>query len=99
MRAYPWPTDEGWPYPDAQAEEADQTGEVDDDLLSVRVGRPHLFDGLTPLEREVVASRFGLDGAPARSMRELRDSLGLPRSDVRDALGSGLAKLRTSLSG
>ena len=61
-------------------------------------GPPHLFDDLDPLERMVITSRFGLDGAVPRTMKELHNDLGVPRADLRDALGSGLAKLRTQLS-
>jgi hypothetical protein len=98
MSSYVWPSEDGWPYPDAVNEWADQTGDIDDDLLWLRARPPHLFDTLDPLERRVIMGRFGLDGAVPRSMKELHNDLGLPRADLREALGSGLAKLRTQLS-
>jgi len=97
MTAY-WPTEDGWPYPDTVDERPDPDAETDDDLLSLRVPPPHLYDDLDPLERMVITSRFGLDGAVPRTMKELHNDLGVPRADLRDALGSGLAKLRTQLS-
>lgn len=91
------PDDSGWPYPDPTGDFVDVAGEADDDLIAVRSDR-HLMDGLSPLEREVVTARFGLGGAPLLSMKQLQSSLGLPRADLRIALGSGLDKLRTHLS-
>jgi DNA-directed RNA polymerase sigma subunit (sigma70/sigma32) len=93
-----WPSEDGWPYPDTVDEWADQTADVDDDLLWLRTEPPHLLDALDPLERHVITSRFGLNGSAPRSMKQLHHDLGLPRADLRDALGSGLAKLRTQLS-
>ena len=93
-----WASEDGWPYPDALGDLVEVGGEVDDDLLSVRADR-HLFDSLNGLEREVVAARFGLAGHEFRSMKQLCGDLGLPRHDVKMALGSGLAKLRTHLGG
>jgi hypothetical protein len=45
----------------------------------------------------LIASRYGLGGTPIRSMKQLHSDLGLPRDELRNALGSGLAKLRTQL--
>ena len=95
MSSYVWPNDDGWPYPDSVGEWADQAGDIDDDLLSLRAGPPHLFD---PLERQVITSRFGLDGAVPRTMKQLHNDTGVARADLREALGSGLAKLRIQLS-
>jgi DNA-directed RNA polymerase sigma subunit (sigma70/sigma32) len=95
-----WPSDEGWPYPDSDAgvdlldEPADFGADLDDDAVSLHALAPHLLDGLDPLERSVLAARFGLDGRPPRSMRQIQHSLGLPRADLRHALGDGLVKLR-----
>ena len=97
MRSFPWLADEGWPYTDADLEVVDLTAEVDDDLLSLRTDT-HLFDDLDPLERRLIDARFGLEGAAVRSMKELHRELGLPREDLRVALGSGLAKLRAHLA-
>ena len=97
MRTFVWPADDGWPYPDSADEAVDLDSEADDDLLSVKATAEHLLDRLNPLEREVVRSRFGLGGHPERSMRELVVETGLARADLRDALGTGLAKLRSQL--
>jgi DNA-directed RNA polymerase sigma subunit (sigma70/sigma32) len=95
---YLWPNDDGWPYPDAaSAETVDLDQSVDDDALVLRAAPPHLFDALDPLERQVVRAHYGLDGSPPRNMKELRADLGLPRTEVREALASGLAKLRARL--
>jgi DNA-directed RNA polymerase sigma subunit (sigma70/sigma32) len=91
-----WPTADGWPYADAGPEEIDVGAEADDDLLSLEA--PHLFDDLSSLEREVIDARFGLRGTPVRSMKQLHSDLGVPRADLRVALGSGLAKLRDHLA-
>lgn len=93
-----WQTEDGWPYADVEGEEADLSAMVDDDLLSMRLSSSMVLSSLEPLEREVLASRFGLDGHPVRSMKELHHQLGVPRADLRSAMGSGLAKLRTQLS-
>lgn len=95
-----WPSDDGWPYADVDAEAdeidvPDLDADVDDDVVSLHVTGEHLFDGLDQLERTVLAARFGLDGGPARSMRELQQQTGLPRDLLRNAYGDGLAKLRT----
>ncbi len=91
-----WPTEDGWPYHDDPREEADLTAPVDDDVLSLTVER-HLLDGLDPLERHVIEFHYGLHGVAPRSMKQLHADLGVPRSDLRSALGSGLAKLRVHL--
>jgi hypothetical protein len=93
-----WAAEDGWPYPDALGDIVEVGGEADDDLVMVRTDA-HLFDSLDPIEREVVAARFGLRGHAVRSIQQLHGDLGLPSSDLQLALGSGLAKLRTHLSG
>src|SRR3954453_7290877 len=88
-----WPSDEGWPYPDSDAdidlidEPADFDAVFDDDVVNLHAMAPHLFDGLEPVERAVLSARYGLDGGPPRSMRQIQHSLGLPRGDLRVALG------------
>ena len=98
MTSY-WATEDGWPYADSGPEEADPSMDVDDDLLSMRATPAHLFDGLNPIERDVVTARYGLDGRPARTLKELGREMGLPRGEVRGLLGSGLSKVRHNLSG
>jgi DNA-directed RNA polymerase sigma subunit (sigma70/sigma32) len=96
MSSSVWPSEDGWPYPDTERETIDLSSEVDDDALSVRL-TPTLLNALDPLERVLIASRYGLGGTPIRSMKQLHTDLGLPRDELRSALGSGLAKLRTQL--
>ena len=100
-----WPSEDGWPYADADADvdageidPADPDAAVDDDLVALHATGSHLFDGLDQLERTVLAARFGLDGGPARTMRELQHQTGLPRALLRHAYGDGLAKVRTRLA-
>ena len=96
MTSY-WPTEDGWPYHDEGREEIDFGASVDDDVLSLSVER-HLLDDLDPLERRVIESHYGLHGHAPRSMKQLRSDLGVPRADLRQALGSGLSKLRIHLT-
>jgi DNA-directed RNA polymerase sigma subunit (sigma70/sigma32) len=98
MTSFLWPAEDGWPYPDSGLETIDLAAESDDDLLSLRIPPPHLFDELDPLERQIITSHYGLDGRPARTMKQLHSELGMTRSDLRDVLGSGLAKLRSHLT-
>jgi DNA-directed RNA polymerase sigma subunit (sigma70/sigma32) len=100
MTSFLWPAEDGWPYPDPTdrgAEVIDLDAEADDDLLSLKIPPPHLFDELDPIERQVITSHSGLNGSPALSMKQLHHELGLSRRDLRDVLGSGLAKLREHL--
>ena len=96
MSSFLWPNDDGWPYPDSGREEEDLSDEYDDDALSIRAPA-HMFDHLDALERAVIRGRYGLDGAPERSLKQLQADLGVPRTELRDALGSGLSKLRSQL--
>ena len=98
MSSFLWPNDDGWPYPDQSGRElADLDYELDEDSLLLKAPPPHLFDSLDPIERHVIASRFGLNGTPVRTMKQLHADLGMPRADLRNALGSGLGKLRAKL--
>ena len=98
-----WPADTGWPYPDADEldgdlhDPPDLDAETDDELLSLQGLGSHLLDGLTDLERAVVAGRFGLDGRPARTMKALQRELGLSRAQLRPVLGDALGKVRQHL--
>ncbi len=98
MTSYQWPSEDGWPYPDAQGHELESEESFDDDALVLRAAPPHLFDQLDPLERRVLAAHYGLDGSPPRSMKELHTDLGMTRAQVRDILASALAKLRARLA-
>lgn len=102
MTTYLWPGDTGWPMSevdDGVLDLADPSGEIDLDALCLSVPPPHLYDGLTPLERQVLAGRFGIGAAPERTMKELHTDLGITNHEVRDALETGLAKLRVRLTG
>lgn len=96
MPTFLWPAEDGWPYPDGEAETALADDPTDDDLLALRTDA-HLLDDLDPVERRVITAAFGLDGQPLRTIPQLRDELGLTGADVEGAMGSGLAKLRAHL--
>lgn len=100
MTSYLWPNEDGWPYPDQEDGPivVDAAG-IDDDVASLQWAPERVLSRLDPLERRVITSRYGLGGAPVRSMKQLHAELDLPRQDLRLALGSGLAKLRTELAG
>jgi DNA-directed RNA polymerase specialized sigma24 family protein len=96
---YPlFPTDDGWPYPDAPADEAG-VGVVDDDLdldaLELQVD-PRAFGDLSPVECDALTRRYGFD-CDAESMKELARSLGCSHAEARDHLGRALDKVRARL--
>lgn len=98
MRSYVWPSEDGWPYPDGRPELPDLDSNVDEDAIVLRGAGSRLFELLEPLERQVITAHYGLDGTPPRTMKELHHETGLPRTELREALAGGLAKLRISLS-
>ena len=101
MTEYLWPGDPGWPSPEVDADEidvSDPNGEIDFDAVCLHAAEPHVFDDLSPLERTVLAARFGLGGTPVRTMKELHAALGLTRHQVRDQLESALAKVRSRIA-
>ena len=92
-----FPTDDGWPYPDLPAgQDVADDSEPDLDALELRADR-HAFDSLSAMERTAVVRRFGLDGAPPLSVKELAPELGCTRAEARTLLGTGIDKLRTRL--
>lgn len=101
MSNFTWPTDDGWPYPDGGGEAGndatDHTADLDEDLIMLRSRPAHLYDDLNEVERRVIRAHYGLDGQAPRSMKQLHAELGLSRAELREALGSGLHKLRSSL--
>ena len=97
MSSFLWPNDEGWPYPDTMGETVDLDATTDDETLCLKTAPTRLFDHLDPLERAVITAHYGLEGKLPRTMKELHAEMGLPRTELRDALGTGLAKLRTEL--
>jgi DNA-directed RNA polymerase sigma subunit (sigma70/sigma32) len=97
MSSFLWPDEGGWPYPDTAGETVDLDATTDDDQLCLRTSSTQLFNHLDPLERAVITAHYGLEGQQPRTMKELHAEMGLPRAELRDALGAGLAKLRTEL--
>jgi DNA-directed RNA polymerase sigma subunit (sigma70/sigma32) len=98
MSTFVWPSEDGWPYPDTDDAGIPLVDDLDDDVLSLRAAPAQFFSGLDPLERQVIEARYGFDGQPGRSLKQLQSELGLPRADLRQALGSGLSKLRAHLA-
>jgi DNA-directed RNA polymerase sigma subunit (sigma70/sigma32) len=98
MRSYVWPSEDGWPYPDGRAELPDLDSNIDEDAIVLRGAGSRLFDLLDPLERQVITAHYGLDGSTPRTMKDLHHDTGLPRTELREALAGGLAKLRISLA-
>lgn len=90
------PSDDGWPYPDP-LREFPSDDDIDLDVLELRADR-HLWDTLTPDERDIVLRRFGLLDGRSRSMKELAHEMSLTHSQVRDALDRGLDKIRAKLA-
>jgi DNA-directed RNA polymerase sigma subunit (sigma70/sigma32) len=89
-----FPTDDGWPYPDVTALDA----EADvPDLDALELLGPHAFDALTPDERTVLFSHFGLQGRDALPMKRLARDLGCTRAEARDILGTAIDKMRVQL--
>jgi RNA polymerase primary sigma factor len=97
MSSFLWPNEEGWPYPDTVGETVDLDATTDDDALSLRASPAQVLNHLGPLERAVITAHYGLGGQPPRTMKELHAEMGLSRAELRDVLGTGLAKLRTEL--
>lgn len=89
-----WPAEDGWPYPDGGPGVVDPEAELDEDALALHCLSVQSLGRLEPLERTVVAARFGVGGAPLRTMKELQAQTGVSRAELRVALSSGLTKLR-----
>jgi hypothetical protein len=89
------PTDDGWPYPDAQGVELAADDEVDLDLLELRAD-PHAYADLTEIEYFAVSWRYGLGGDP-HSMKDLASQLECNHAEARAVLGGALDKLRQRL--
>jgi DNA-directed RNA polymerase sigma subunit (sigma70/sigma32) len=95
MEPRPAASEDGWPYPDTGADWlADD--DIDLDALELRADR-HAYDALTKTEREILFSRFGLDGAPPASMKDMARRFELTHSEVRELLGCAIDKMRTRL--
>jgi DNA-directed RNA polymerase sigma subunit (sigma70/sigma32) len=91
-----YPTDDGWPYPDALAPEPAADDDVDLDLLELRVD-PHAYADLTELEYFAISWRYGLDDGAPHTMKDLASTLGCNHADARAVLGGALDKLRRRL--
>jgi hypothetical protein len=91
-----FPTDEGWPYPDAVGYDVVADDEPDLDALELRAD-PHAFDALTRQEREALFRHFGLRGATPLSMKNLGPALGCSRSEARALVASACEKVRMRL--
>lgn len=94
-----FPTDEGWPYPDVDADATFlRQGYTDDegpDLDALQlVANVHAFDGLTTLERDALDRRFW----QGESMKELARSLGCTHAEASVVLGHAVDKMRIRLA-
>lgn len=98
MSTFIWPAEEGWPYPDDDGGALEAGFDLDEDALALHCLSSHALDLLDPLERQVLTNRFGIGGAPVRSMKQIQADTGRSREELRRALGSGLEKLRLQLT-
>jgi len=53
------------------------------------------LDALEPREKEIVVARFGFDGRPPRTFRELGSEMGVCKERVRQIQGRAMEKLRS----
>jgi DNA-directed RNA polymerase sigma subunit (sigma70/sigma32) len=105
-----FPTDDGWPYPDARTFDSSPDplaalrrhepladDDVDLDLLELQVD-PHAYSDLTELEYFAVSWRYGVGNRCApHSMKELATELDCSHAEARAVLGGALDKLRHRL--
>lgn len=95
-----FPTDDGWPYPDPDADEARLarqgfTSEDDIDLDALQlVANSHAFDGLTVQERDALDRRFWQN----ESMKDLARSLHCTHAEAAAVLGQAVDKVRKRLA-
>jgi hypothetical protein len=89
-----FPTDDGWPYPDAKGRDliADSP-----DYDALELLGPRAFEGLTAPERDALFLHFGLRGNDALTMKELAPALGCTRAEAAALLGSAIDKVRVHL--
>ena len=85
-----------WSPDEPAVDAADVDASFDEDMLALHADR-HLFDELTPLEREVIVKRFGLEGNFPRRLLDLETELHLRRSDLRAVQMRAIGKLRAHL--
>ena len=72
-----FPTDDGWPYPDATGLDVAADSP---DLDALEFLGPRAYDVLTASEREALFLHFGLRGNDALPMKELGPALGCTRA-------------------
>jgi hypothetical protein len=89
-----FPTDDGWPYPDATA--AEFVADVPDFDALEMLG-PHAYDALTPEERDALFTHFGLRGREPLPMKLLAPALGCTRAEAAALIGSAVDKMRVQL--
>ena len=89
-----FPTDDGWPYPDATA--AELVADVPD-LDVLELFGPHVYESLTAEEHAALQFRFGLRGTTPLSMKELAVVLGCSRTEAGALLGRAIDKMRAQL--
>ena len=89
-----FPTDDGWPYPDATGR--DLAADVPD-LDALELLGPHAYDGLTGEERDALFLHFGLHGNDSLTMKELAPALCCTRAEARARLGRAIDKVRVHL--
>ncbi len=90
-----FPSDDGWPYPDATG--LDGPADVPD-LDALELLGPHAFDDLSGAEHDALFWHFGLEGCEPLSMKDLAPRLGCTRSEARDLLGRAIDKMRIRLT-
>ena len=100
MRPFDWPAEQGWPYGDDDGEDAvadfeDAAGDASAERArrTVHLGLEHLKAD----QRWLVSARFGLEGEPERSLRELSIETGRPSDELRFTIDDALDKLRGDL--
>jgi hypothetical protein len=89
-----FPSDDGWPYPDAPGIDlvADSP-----DFDALEMLGPHSYDCLDATERDALFWHFGLRGNRPVGMKELGPMLGCTRSEAATVLGGAIDKLRVQL--
>lgn len=91
-----FPSDDGWPYPDAPGLDLADDDEPDLDLLELRAD-PHAYADLTEVEYFAVSQRYGIGCTPC-SMKALARELECTHAEARDLLGGALDTLRRRLT-
>jgi DNA-directed RNA polymerase specialized sigma24 family protein len=94
-----FPSDEGWPYPDTDADASllrngfTVDDGIDLDALELVADR-HAFDTLTARERDALDRRFWHN----ESMKDIARSLGCTHAEAAAVLGQAVDKVRLRIS-